>query len=80
MRAVLIAILLSALSVSAEDRPYTAWLMVMWVNGVQQPYTPIGAYKDYDLCAKQIPVLALKLKIPAGVKVDCIDKIMEARS
>jgi hypothetical protein len=61
-------------------KTYIAWLMVVWINGTDQPYTPIGAYKDYDKCVTAIPKLMLKLKIPQGVKVDCIDKPMEAKS
>jgi len=58
-----------------QSHKYVAWLMVMWPDGdVKKPYVPINAYKDYQVCIDTVPKMALALKIPEGVKVDCIDK------
>lgn len=59
---------------AAAHSEYTAWLMVMWPNGIKEPYMPLKSYRGYDQCTNAIKDLALAGKLPKGVKVDCIDK------
>ena len=79
-RLIAIVLALACCTAAAEEKPYTAWLMVMWVDSdVSRPYIPIRAYRDYEVCIDTVPAMRLSLQLPVGAKVDCIDKPMVAK-
>lgn len=72
MRSILIAILLSALSVSADERPYTRWFVVAYFDGIDKPYKYVAKpFTNSTECGDRENEARIANRIPKHVTVGC---------